>query len=528
MKVFTVLSGLLSQVNPLICVCAIAIYTFTLVIYRLYFSPLAKFPGPKLTAATEWYEIYYQLVKGGQFFRKLPEWHEKYGPIVRINPTELHISDPEFYDTIYTTDRRDKLPLHSSLPTVPLSGQSTLDHFHHRKRRAALNPFFSKPNIQKFVPFIQSRVDTLVNRINTEYKGTDKILDLGDVFSCYTTDVVMECSFGTNYNFCEKEDFTSDFMVAVAGMLSVVHWTEHFPSIAWMINLVLALPYSVLKKFVPKKSMPVLEWLEDLRLELRGVMYGTKEKNDASRSTIFHEIIESSLPLEEKTEERLHQEAQVVVGAGVETTKWTLAVAMFHLLDQPDLLSKLQAEILEVFPDPSAPPSLATLEKLPYLIAVCQEAIRLSMGPVQHLPRFAHKPLPYTDPSTGHTYTIPAGTPLSCATPIIHYNESLFPSSHSFIPERWLSDPITGLPPKVTIPSGEEKPLAKYLVSFSKGSRQCLGMNLAYAELYIALASFVRRCEFKLWETNQEAVEIWSEYLINVPKPGTGIRVKVL
>lgn len=150
------------------------------------------------------------------------------------------------------------------------------------------------------------------------------------------------------------------------------------------------------------------------------------------------------------------------------------------------------------------------------------------MGPVQHLPRFAHKPLPYTDPSTGHTYIIPAGTPLSCATPIIHYNESLFPSSHSFIPERWLSDPITGLPPKVTIASGEEKPLAKYLVSFSKGSRQCLGMNLAYAELYIALASFVRRCEFKLWETNQEAVEIWSEYLINVPKPGTGIRVKVL
>ena len=72
----------------------------------------------------------------------------------------------------------------------------------------------------------------------------------------------MECSFGTNYNFCEKGEFTSDFMVAVAGMLSIVHWTEHFPSIAWVMNMVLALPYSVLKKVVPKKSMPVLEWLE--------------------------------------------------------------------------------------------------------------------------------------------------------------------------------------------------------------------------------------------------------------------------
>lgn len=113
-------------------------------------------------------------------------------------------------------------------------------------------------------------------------------------------------------------------------------------------------------------------------------MYGTKEKNDASRSTIFHEIIESSLPPEEKTEERLHQEAQVVVGAGVETTKWTLAVAMFHILDQPDILSKLQAEILEVFPDPSCPPSLATLEKLPYLVAVCQEGIVNTDSNVYH------------------------------------------------------------------------------------------------------------------------------------------------
>ncbi|ESZ99168.1 hypothetical protein SBOR_0452 [Sclerotinia borealis F-4128] len=500
----------ISQINLLMCV------------------PLSAFPGPKLTAATKWYEIYHQLVKGGQFFRKLPEWHEKYGPIVRINPSELHISDPEFYDTIYTTDRRDKIPLHSSLPTVPSSGQSTIDHFLHRRRRAALNPFFSKPNIQKFVPFIQSRVDILINRFNNEYKGTGKVLNLGDVFSCYTTDVVMECSFGNNYGFCEREGFTSDFMVAVAGLLHVMHWTENFPSLAWIMNLVIALPHGILKRIVPGKSKPVLDWLEDLRVELRAVMYGMKEKNDTSRSTIFHEIMMSDLPLEEKTEKRLHEEAQVIVGAGVETTKWTLTVAMFHLLDKPELLAKLRAEILTVFPDLLSPPSLSTLEKLPYLTAVGQEALRLSMGTVSNLPRLAHKPLPYTDPTTGHTYIIPARTPLSCATHLIHHNESIFPSCHSFIPERWLSDPITGLPPKVKVASGEEKLLSKYLVSFSKGSRQCLGMNLAYAELYIALANLVRRCEFELWETKQDAVELWSEYVVNVPKPGTGVRVKVL
>jgi hypothetical protein len=49
------------------------------IIYRLYFHHLARFPGPRLTAATRWYEFYYQIVRGGQFFKKIDEIHEKYG-----------------------------------------------------------------------------------------------------------------------------------------------------------------------------------------------------------------------------------------------------------------------------------------------------------------------------------------------------------------------------------------------------------------------------------------------------------------
>ena len=57
------------------------IYLATLTVYRLYFSPIARFPGSKLTAICGWYETYYQLVKngGGQFTFKIAEWHEQYG-----------------------------------------------------------------------------------------------------------------------------------------------------------------------------------------------------------------------------------------------------------------------------------------------------------------------------------------------------------------------------------------------------------------------------------------------------------------
>ena len=54
-------------------------YGIALTVYRLYFSPLAGFPGPKLAAATEWYEFYYQLVRDGQWGNKVGKLHEKYG-----------------------------------------------------------------------------------------------------------------------------------------------------------------------------------------------------------------------------------------------------------------------------------------------------------------------------------------------------------------------------------------------------------------------------------------------------------------
>ena len=55
------------------------VYVVCLVVYRLVLHPLANFPGPKLAAATLWYEFYYDVVKRGQFTFKIKELHDKYG-----------------------------------------------------------------------------------------------------------------------------------------------------------------------------------------------------------------------------------------------------------------------------------------------------------------------------------------------------------------------------------------------------------------------------------------------------------------
>lgn len=83
------------------------------------FHPLSHIPGPRLAAATYWPEFYYDVIKFGRYTREIKEMHRTYGPLVRINPYEIHCSDINFSDEIYAVGgrKRDK-PKHQVGGTV--------------------------------------------------------------------------------------------------------------------------------------------------------------------------------------------------------------------------------------------------------------------------------------------------------------------------------------------------------------------------------------------------------------------------
>ena len=54
-------------------------YTAYAAVYRLYFSPVANFPGPKFAALTFSNDFYYDVLLGDKYTWKLLEYHERYG-----------------------------------------------------------------------------------------------------------------------------------------------------------------------------------------------------------------------------------------------------------------------------------------------------------------------------------------------------------------------------------------------------------------------------------------------------------------
>ncbi len=86
---------MLHIVAPYLLTLATAVTVFYLIyvaVYRLYFSPIAKFPGPRLAALTFGYEFYYDVVKSGRYTWQIGKLHEQYGQSALFRERKLSLA----------------------------------------------------------------------------------------------------------------------------------------------------------------------------------------------------------------------------------------------------------------------------------------------------------------------------------------------------------------------------------------------------------------------------------------------------
>lgn len=233
------------------------LYIVGIGIHRLYFSPYAKFPGPKLAGLTYGYMFYYDaLGVKGQYIYKIQQLHEDYStshatpsgkpciltlvadsPIIRISPHELHVNDPDFYDILFTgaSSKRDKPPTWSHAFGGQDSMFGTIKHESHRLRRSAVAPFFSSASIRKIEPLIQDKISLLIS-VFRRYQSTGEILHIRPAFSALTSDVITEYFFGISENYIEAKEFNAIVLMTTDKLTDNMHVTVQWPWLPIWVN----------------------------------------------------------------------------------------------------------------------------------------------------------------------------------------------------------------------------------------------------------------------------------------------------
>ncbi|KAK6220538.1 hypothetical protein LQW54_001983 [Pestalotiopsis sp. IQ-011] len=346
-------------------------------------------------------------------------------------------------------------------------------------------------------------MDRISMRLDTEFKESGRVIQLNHMWASLTADMIMELAFGHSSNLRDAPDFRSPVPEAMSNIAYMAHYATHFPIIGMMIKY---LPDTLLSVLTPT-ARPLVQFRSDMRRHLQHIKSEARVRNEkTSRTTVFHEILGSNLPSRDKSLERLTQEAILVNGAGIETTTWTLTLGTAHVLLDPRVNEQLRRELRTAMPDPGKILPWDKLEKLPYLNAIVME--------FQRLPRINRLfELNYYD------QTIPPNVPVGMDAFHMHLNEKIFPEPLKFKPERWLGNPKNPM---------NFKPLSNYLVSFSRGSRGCVGKNLAMMELHVALATLFRRHDLELYSTTRDDLDFAVDLVKPMPKHGSmGVRAVV-
>lgn len=318
-----------------------------------------------------------------------------------------------------------------------------------------MNPLFSRKAVLALEDMLQCKVDKLIARVRQGIAKKEPV-DLHHGFRALAVDVITDYAFGNCYNQLDTEDFAAPFFKMTSELAPRGWLLQAFP---WLLPASSYITIGMAKR-LNVYLYNFLQFRTRSLNEVKTLKENIDSGNDAkTRSTIFHQLLDPNATEGHVVPavEDLTDEAFTILSAAADTTGHALATTVFHVLSDARVYRTLSLELSDVSQD-STPPSFTILEKLPYLTGVIKEGLRLSYGVPGRLPRTIEEPVAELG-----GYTVPKGTIVGMSAWNMHRDEKIWPEADSFKPERWLG--------------GDRQRLDTYLVSFTKGSRQCLGMQ---------------------------------------------------
>ncbi|PIA93190.1 Pisatin demethylase [Cercospora beticola] len=491
----------------------------SLVIYRLFFHPLARVPGPRLAAISNvWYAYH---ARNGDMLRLGKTLHRKYGHAVRVGPNEVWFDSKKAFAKIYSATQgydKSNFYLATSLnrpkfdfscftlhcpDTLDLLSERDMDRY--RLQRRLIGPLYSMHNVQRYEKAVE---DVLIKVIRQLKSLNGSQVDL----KMWMHIITVECLSATVLSYSPgylraQNDFGSSHHAymnwrrkSVFGLFTWAVLAESYSKGAgrlfarlWRVTFVTPAPFKPF--FTPVYSK--------ITKRIAAALHPKPPKDE--RQDLIADLIDLHKEKPEFTLTYLKRMAMTNFGAGHETTTSALISSIAMLASHPTVLTKVETETRQQ--QSKGPISYSEVIDLSYTQAAIKEAQRLypvlGMSPSRTVPSTEAGGLHL------HSFPIPPGTRVGCNPVSLHRNPEIFgPDAEDFIPERWLAD------------SKSVREMERYNLTWGGGARTCPGKNLAQLILYKVVATLFREFDIEVEMPNEEEIKYYFMAML------TGVKVR--
>ncbi|XMA14446.1 hypothetical protein WAI453_007237 [Rhynchosporium graminicola] len=505
---------------------------YKIVLFPRYFSPIRHFPTPPNGS---WWNGHYDQIKALPSGGPHVDWIESVPNegIIRymgiFNSERLFITTPKGLGEVLVTRNYDFIkPSHLATGLGRLLGIGVLlaEGEEHKRQRKNLMPAFAYRHVKNLVPVFWDKsreaVLAMTEHINaggiphselpaqhqkSDADKGDAVLEVGDWASRATLDIIGLAGMGKDFNAIKDPNtelnrtyrtvFKPSGQAAVLGLLNIF------------------LPLWFVRNIPMKRNGEIEGAAAVMRAFCRDLIRSKKEKLVEGSLTDV-DILRVAIESGGFSEENLIDQLMTFLAAGHETTATAMTWAIYMLCLNPDIQTRLRAEIREKLPSVNGSEEVTTqdFDHMPYLSAVCNEVLRY----------YPPVPLTLRDAAVDTVILgqpIPKGTRVMLVPWAVNKHSTHWGADGAnFNPDRWL--PSEKNPHSA---NGGAQSNYSYL-TFLHGPRSCIGQGFAKAEFMCLLAAWVGRFEFEL---NDENEKIEKNVVIKggvTAKPANGMYVK--
>ncbi|KAJ2345770.1 hypothetical protein GGF43_005138 [Coemansia sp. RSA 2618] len=468
-------------------------------------------PGPwytKLTGIERKYHAWQH--KEHHYFLRM---FEKYGPIVRVGPTRVGVGEITMFRDVMSTHEITKAQMYTHYSIFGENIFNTRNPEFYKARRRQIGPAFASAYVRKMEPLLRNEgVESLCRLFDTQISAANlrnedsAVTNLYFALSMMATDIISSLAYGRRFSAVDSMVSKAEASPGLAQQSASQKYktnkgvsnTKAQESAQTILEYMLAslalmgvraeapfidklplrmLPhriqnlYALCDKFIEFTCSTVAQYRAQISQSMDG-------RNDILSAYITARDPETGETL---SDYEIGSECVVLLTAGTETVASTMVNCVRLLLRNPDKYNWVRNELRAAFPGGAETISYTeALEKLPYLIAVIYETMRLRSSNSGVWPRDA----PRHSGVTIGGYSIPPGTVICGSIGGVHLNPDTWSQPKKFVPERFLGE------------DGEQ--LKRNVVGFSSGVRVCPGKHLAMMEMTMTLSTILLKYDFAL------------------------------